>query len=138
MGTVMGPDGLERAIIYDKKQKKQELFQEGEFIYQAVIKQILRGKVIVNLQGTDEILDISEARNVKGIQVARAPKTVVQQSRARPVGSIPANVGMQQVGTPVPVPAPAATTAKPRQLRSFRGGVTVKGRNPNQVQPNQQ
>jgi type II secretory pathway component PulC len=40
MGTIVGPDGLERAIIYDKTQRKQQIYQQGDAIEQTLIKQI--------------------------------------------------------------------------------------------------
>jgi len=88
MGTVNATDGEERAIIYDKKDREQELYQEGDFIQQAAIKEIMRGKVIITLNGRNEILDISEARNVKVPRYEKPaiPKTTSQRVIGRPVG----------------------------------------------------
>lgn len=112
MGTVTGADGEQRAIIYDKKAKRQELYQEGDFIDQAIIKKILRGKVIIQVNGKDEMLDISDARTVRVPQVRSVvPTTTMQRVISRPVG-------------PPKVAAPA--TSKPKLIKSYRGGVIVK------------
>jgi type II secretory pathway component PulC len=133
MGTVTGPDDQQRAIIYDKKERRQDLYQEGDFIYQAAIKKILRGKVIVSLNGKNEMLDISEARNVNIPRVPKpaVPQTVVQPVVSRPVGAAePMQTSAATLTAPVPnsnVVTPKPASKKP--LRSFRGGVIVKGRN---------
>ncbi len=84
MGTITGPDGDERAIIYDKKANKQELYQEGDFLQQAAIKDIMRGKVVITLNGRDEMLDISDARKVKVPQYQKPgpPVTTTQRVSA--------------------------------------------------------
>jgi len=148
MGTISGAGDGQRAIIYDKKDKKQELFQVGDYIQQAIIKQILRGKVILNLNGKNEMLDISEARNVKIARVAKV-KPVVQTRKVigRPVGqqtnngSTPpgngtrvitgnqANNGSSPLGNGNGVTTgvqPNNGTRQPKQLRTYRGGVIVK------------
>ncbi len=134
MGTISGSGDGVRAVIYDKKDKKQELFQVGDYIQQAIIKQIMRGKVILNLNGKDEMLDISEARNVKIPQVAKI-NPVVQTRRVvgRPVGQpVNSNNGGVNGNLPPGVQLPPGSqpgniqTNQPKQLRSYRGGVIVK------------
>jgi len=134
MGTVSGGGDGERAVIYDKKGKKQDLFQVGDYIQQAIIKQIMRGKVILNLNGKDEMLDISEARNVKIPQVAKInPVVQTRKVIGRPVGQ-PVNTNNGQgnnnvapgVQLPPGVQPGAVQNNQPRQLRSYRGGVIVK------------
>jgi len=142
MGTISGAGDGVRAVIYDKKDKKQELFQVGDYIQQAIIKQIMRGKVILNLNGKDEMLDISEARNVKIAQVAKInPVVQTRKVVGRPVGQ-PVNSNNGEVNGNLPpgvelppgVQLPAGVqpgnvrTSQPRQLRSYRGGVIVKGK----------
>ncbi len=135
MGTVSGVGDGERAVIYDKKDKKQDLFQVGDYIQQAIIKQIMRGKVILNLNGRDEMLDISEARNVHIPQVAKInPVVQTRKVVGRPVGQPVNNNNGQGINGNVPpgVQLPPGVqpgdiqTAKPKQLRSYRGGVIVK------------
>ncbi len=101
MGTISGAGDGVRAVIYDKKDKKQELFQVGDYIQQAIIKQIMRGKVILNLNGKDEMLDISEARNVKIPRVAKInpvvqTRKVIGRPVGQPVNNNGSNNGKQQ------------------------------------------
>ncbi len=48
------------AVIKDKGTKRQDLYREGDTIQGAVIKKILRGKVILRVGDRDEILTIEE------------------------------------------------------------------------------
>ncbi len=80
MGTISGGDGASRAIILDKSSRKQELYEQGDAIQGALVKEILRGKVILVYNGKDEMLDMSEAENVRSsfaAPAARAPAQVV-------------------------------------------------------------
>ncbi|MEE4166336.1 MAG: type II secretion system protein N [Desulfocapsaceae bacterium] len=128
MGTVSGTGDSERAVIYDKKDKKQDLFQVGDYIQQAIIKQILRGKVILNLNGKDEMLDISEARNVSVPQVAKiSPVVQTRKVIGRPVGQPQENVDGEIENTlPPGVQIENEQMNQPRQLRTYRGGVIVR------------
>lgn len=63
MGTIEGGDEGSRAIILTKKDKNQEIYQTGDYIQEALVKDILRGKVILNYNGKDEVLDMTEAAN---------------------------------------------------------------------------
>jgi general secretion pathway protein C len=60
LGTVVGSERDSFAIIEEKKGKKQDLYKVGDSIQGAVIKRILRGKVILTVQGMDKILTIEE------------------------------------------------------------------------------
>ena len=71
MGTVSGVKGDDRAIILTKKGRKQKLYQVGDVVEGAQIKSILRGKVILNFNGKDEILDMSEAAKFRKGGAAR-------------------------------------------------------------------
>jgi type II secretory pathway component PulC len=119
MGTVTGPEGEHRAVIYDKKGRKQELYQVGDFIHQAAIKNILRGKVIITYNGKDEMLDIADARSVK------VPKP-------RPVVA-PKTTAQRVIGRPASSPSSRAKAAVPRprnpsRLQTARNRVIVKSR----------
>lgn len=60
-GTVTGQkkqDGW--AVINDRKTKKQELYRVNDTIQGAVIKSILRNKVILTVNGKDQILEMDE------------------------------------------------------------------------------
>lgn len=83
MGTITGPAGRGRAIILNKKENKQELYYEGDAIEGAVIKEIMRGKVILNYEGKDEVLDMSEAASMRP-RVASEPSLLFDNSVNNP------------------------------------------------------
>jgi type II secretory pathway component PulC len=56
LGTITGSPNNRRAIIIDKKKKIQDIYYQGDEIQGALIKEIQRGKVILNVNGKDEIL----------------------------------------------------------------------------------
>lgn len=77
MGTITGEEGGERAIVYNKRENKQEIFYKGDVIEGALIKTIHRGRVILEYQGNDEVLDMSEASTVRPRQPGKVAKAAV-------------------------------------------------------------
>lgn len=74
VGTIGGGEGNNRAIILDKKTRKQDLYKEGDEIKGASVKEILRGKVILDVEGKEELLDMSEAASVRPtVKMTREP-----------------------------------------------------------------
>ncbi len=72
LGTVVGSEQDSFAIIEEKGKKKQDLYRVGDSIQSAVLKRILRGKVILSVQGRDKILTIEEeAATRRKSEVAR-------------------------------------------------------------------
>ncbi|MCP4110104.1 MAG: PDZ domain-containing protein [Desulfobacteraceae bacterium] len=59
-GTISGD--INKAIIEDKKERKQNLYREGDSIQIATIKKIYREKVILSVNGKDEILKMEEKK----------------------------------------------------------------------------
>ncbi len=94
LGTVTGSKPERRAFILDKASNKQEIYQSGDAIQGAIIKEILRGKVILNFHGKDEILNMptDKDRKSQGVAVTSSPRrqrtlstpTRVVQPSARP------------------------------------------------------
>ncbi|MBW1691822.1 MAG: PDZ domain-containing protein [Deltaproteobacteria bacterium] len=73
LGTAVGSEQDSFAIIEEKGKKKQALYKVGDNVQGAVVKKILRGKVILNVQGRDKILTIEEeAASRRTREVARA------------------------------------------------------------------
>ena len=65
LGTVYGPERVAFAVMEEKGKKKQGLYQTGDNIQGAVIKKVLRGKVILEVKGKDEILEMEQAKTGK-------------------------------------------------------------------------
>ena len=81
MGTVSGSDSNNRAIILTKQTRDQELFSAGEVIEGAIIKEIQRGKLVLTINGKDEVLDMSEAAKMR--PVFKAPPSSSANKSAR-------------------------------------------------------
>lgn len=73
LGTVVGSEQKDSlAIIEEKDKRKQDRYRVGDSVQSAVLKRILRGKVILSVQGRDKILTIEEeAASRRKSEVAR-------------------------------------------------------------------
>jgi general secretion pathway protein C len=60
LGTVTGRPQNAVAVIEETNKKKQGLYKVGDGIQNAIIKMILRGKVILRVENRDEILTMEE------------------------------------------------------------------------------
>jgi general secretion pathway protein C len=79
LGTVVGSEQDSFAIIEEKVGKNQALYKLGDSIQGAVVKGILRGKVILTVQGRDKILTIEEeAASRRTSEVARPAEPIKQ------------------------------------------------------------
>lgn len=107
MGTITGQTGRSRAIILEKAKRKQEIYYKGDFIQDAEIKNILRGKVILSYQGKDEVLDMSEAASMRPKQVSQpavSPAPPRRRVVSRPSGQVRRRVvSPQDQQNPAPV-----------------------------------
>lgn len=56
LGTITGPPDKRRAVILDKKRKAQELYGQGDTVQGSRIKEIQRDKIILTVNGKDEVL----------------------------------------------------------------------------------
>jgi len=77
LGTIAGDTESARAIILDERTRSQDIYKVGDAVQEAVIRHILRGKVILRHAGKDEILIM-----VEGEGKTREPP--VAQQRGRP------------------------------------------------------
>ncbi|MBW2467724.1 MAG: PDZ domain-containing protein, partial [Deltaproteobacteria bacterium] len=64
-GTVAGEGRRAYAVIEDTKTKEQSLYRTGDSIQNATLKMILRQKVVLSVNGQDEILGMEEPGSVK-------------------------------------------------------------------------
>jgi len=85
LGTVTGDASKAYAVIEETKEKKQDLYRVGDTIQDATIKRILRKKVVLNVNGKDEILELEDGQPGK--------KRVV--SSKRPGGAHSENVTLK-------------------------------------------
>ena len=104
LGTVVGDEKDARAIIIDEKEKKQDLFRIGDSVQNARIRKIVRGQVILDVDGRTEALTIKER---KGGGASPSPSTAGGRSMNQSVSRAAA------VQKRVPV-------VRPRRRISFR------------------
>jgi general secretion pathway protein C len=60
LGTVVGDQDKAFAVIEETDKKKQDLYRVGDTIQNAVVKKILRGKVVLSISDKEEILTMEE------------------------------------------------------------------------------
>lgn len=70
MGIVDGRHQDRRAVILTRKDRKQQIYQTGDMVAGALIKNISRSGVVLRVNGRDEILDMREAGNFRSKVVA--------------------------------------------------------------------
>ena len=88
-GTVTGRDEAAYAVIEDTKARQQNLYRAGDTIQDAVVKLILREKVVLRVEDRDEILAMEDNRaSAAGRSAGRNVNTVSSTSTQRlPVSS---------------------------------------------------
>jgi general secretion pathway protein C len=82
LGTVVGSEEDSFAIIEEKEGKKQALYKVGDSIQSAVVKGILRGKVILTVQGQDKILTIEEEAASRRTSGVSSPAEPIEQGES--------------------------------------------------------
>ena len=78
-GTVTGNDGRPYAVIEEARGKQQNLYRVGDTIQNATVKMILREKVVLHVNGKDEILEMEKVQSGRVAparqRISRAPRT---------------------------------------------------------------
>lgn len=64
-GTVTGENETPYAVIETQNEKKQNLYRAGDSIQNATVKKIFKKRVILNVDGRDEILEMEKIRSAK-------------------------------------------------------------------------
>ena len=80
-GTVTGNKEEAYAVIEESGKRQQNLYRVGDSVQNAEVKMILREKIVLNVNGKDEILDIEKAVSRAG-RGAIASKTDADARRA--------------------------------------------------------
>ena len=66
-GTVSGIGDGDYAVIEDVKAREQNLYRSGDAIQTATVKEIYREKVVLTVNGKDEVLQMQELKSGKSI-----------------------------------------------------------------------
>ena len=78
LGTVTGNEKNTLAVIEETAKKRQDLYRVGDSIQNAIVKMILRGKVVLRVGDRDEILlmeESSSSKPEKGVQPPQSDNT---------------------------------------------------------------
>ncbi len=88
LGTVTGDKNKAYAVIEEKKGKKQNLYRMGDTVQTATVKMILREKVVLSVNGKDEILEMEKnqsdqerEKSSKTPRVARSQSVALKRSQ---------------------------------------------------------
>ncbi len=117
LGTVSGSREDARAIIRDEAAKKEDIFQVGSDIQGALITRIERGRVVLQVDGREEVLNIKDPEG-NGQQGSGQPMgmTPPMPSPVQPVAENPA----AQAGQPEDIDDRKVPEALPRRRINFR------------------
>jgi general secretion pathway protein C len=83
LGTVTGDQQSAVAVIEETDKRKQGLYKVGDSIQNAVLKMILRGKVVLRVDDKDEILTMEESAKRASAEEARKPRTASRRGFSR-------------------------------------------------------
>ncbi|MFC1534082.1 type II secretion system protein N [Thermodesulfobacteriota bacterium] len=84
-GTIAGNRENAAAIIEETNKKKQGLYRVGDSVQNAVIKEILRGKVVLRVRDKDEILLMDESPTSKTENANRPEKITAPAINTRTI-----------------------------------------------------
>jgi len=79
-GTVTGSDDGEYAVIEDAKAREQNLYRVGDAVQTATVRNIFRDRVVLSVNGKDEVLRLEELSS--GKQVLRPGRLPARGSAA--------------------------------------------------------
>jgi general secretion pathway protein C len=98
LGTVTGNEKEAYAVIEDTDVRRQNLYKVGDTIQNATLKMILREKVVLNVNGKDEILGIEKVRE-EG-KTGRSPeRKIASTSRNITIKRSQIDTALQDVNT---------------------------------------
>ena len=107
VGTITGPPNTRRAILLDKKKKVQDIYNQGDTVLGALIKEIQREKIILNVNGKEEML-VPETQKTKPgaatIPNFSSPMPPADMGQVPPP-EVPVESGLEQ---PMPIVTPEA------------------------------
>lgn len=140
-GTVTGQDKRAYAVIEDTKAREQNLYRAGDSIQNAIVKIILREKVVLRVDDRDEILAMEEIRASKGGRPGSRPLERASGSRDRPqklpVSSYPRKIrlkgaqieqAMENLGEIM-----QQANLRPHMVDGQAAGISITGIKPNAI-----
>jgi general secretion pathway protein C len=84
-GTVTGDPSKAYAVVEETKNRKQNLYRVGDAIQNAIVKMILREKIVLTVGGKDEFLEMEDKKTGKRTLASpRTPFSAPRRIAARP------------------------------------------------------
>lgn len=87
LGTIAGDEQSARAIIEDLQKREQNLYRMGDTVQNAVVSRILRGKVVLRVDGRDEILTMDEKKKDAGRESVQRNRPTRRTTATEPAGN---------------------------------------------------
>ena len=91
-GTVTGDPNKAYAVVEETKKRKQNLYRVGDAIQNAIVKMILREKIVLTVKGKDEFLEMEDKKT--GRRRASSPRTPF--SAPRRIAARPQNIKVKR------------------------------------------
>ena len=92
-GTISGGEVASWAIIEDEVKRKQDLYKMGDSVQSAVIKMVLRDRVVVSYKGRDEVLMMEKDKGAGG---GRASKIGARRSESYTDSAVTKKVNLKR------------------------------------------
>ena len=120
LGTITGPANTRRAILLDKKKKVQDIYYQGDTVQGALIKEVQRGKIILNVNGKEEMLVPETPKtNPGGAMSSNLPSPMSPEAGQEPPPEMPP----EAVVEPEPIVAPEPAEPLPPEPTINAGAV---------------
>ena len=95
-GTVTGQNGQAYAVIEDTKSREQNLYRAGDTVQNALVKLILREKVVLRVEDRDEVLAMEEIRESKaGGRADNRNISAVEPGPKMPISNYPSKIALK-------------------------------------------
>jgi general secretion pathway protein C len=93
LGTIFSNDKNSAAFIEEAAKKTQGYYREGDSIQNAIVKSISAGRVVLRVDGHDEVLAMDE---LKSSETAMAPAGSMQTTAVSPEAALAATAMMER------------------------------------------
>jgi general secretion pathway protein C len=134
-GTVTSPDGQTYAVIEDPKTREQLLYRPGDTVQKAAVKMVLRQKVVLNVDGRDEVLIMEEPGIIRAAapgpaaaEAAPAPRLAAEPGEPVAITGEQVEKAMEDVGDLL-----TQATFRPHIEDGRPAGISITGIKPNAI-----
>lgn len=106
LGTVSGSREDARAIIRDEAAKKEDIYQVGSDVQGALIARIERGRVVLQVNGREEILNLKDPEGGRprpgGLPSLDSSSRLAREEEVQPAEILPPEVDDRKVPQALP------------------------------------